>query len=89
MTVYEEIQAERAYQDKKWGHEIDDTKNTPWTWSSYIGQYSTKWMVGTFPPLSKFVDDFRSKMIKVAAIAVAAVESIDRQRANSSKAFFE
>lgn len=90
MSVYEEIKKEREYQDGKWGHETDDTLNTPWMWVSYITAYSTKWMKGTFAPLSKEIsDDFRTKMIKTAAIAVAAVESIDRQRVEKSKAFFE
>ncbi len=89
-SVYDEIRAERAYQDGKWGHNVDDTMNTPWMWVSYIAAYATKWMVGTFAPLSPdTVDDFRKKMIKTAAICVAAVESLDRQRKNSGKAFFE
>lgn len=89
-NIYDEIRKEREYQDGKWGHETDDTLNTPWMWASYIGQYATKWMSGTFAPLGRDVtDNFRTCMIKVAAIAVAAIESIDRQRHDGGTTFFE
>lgn len=90
MSVYDEIKNEREYQTHKWGNNVDDTLNTPWMWSAYIAQYATKWMAGGFLPLpSMNVDVFRNSMIKVAAIAIAAVESIDRQRAANSKTFYE
>jgi hypothetical protein len=90
MSVYDEIKKEREYQDGKWGHETDDTLNTPWMWASYIGQYATKWMRGEFLPVSvDTTNTFRTCMIKVAAIAVAAIESIDRQRASAVKTFYE
>jgi len=89
MNIYEEIKNERSYQDTKWGHVADDTLNTPWMWSSYIAQYATKWMAGTFLPLSSnTVDDFRKSMVKVASLAIAAIESIDRQRNSDNKITF-
>ena len=88
--VFEAIVDERVYQDNKFGTTIDDTTNTPWMWASYVNNYSTKWMNGEFAPLdSATVDAFRQSMIKTAALAVAAVESVDRQRAAAGKAFFE
>lgn len=91
MTIYDEIKAEREYQDKRWGHELDDKYNTPWMWVAYITLYATKWMTGTFTPLEgAVVDKFRRVMIQVAALAVAAVESLDRQRAGPERrAFYE
>ena len=90
MSIYDEIKAERDYQDERWGHDIDDAFNTPWMWCAYIVQYATKWMVGTFAPLGqKTVDDFRTKMVKTAALAIAAIESIDRQREHDGKTFYE
>lgn len=87
--ILSEILSERKYQDDKWGTEVDDTKNTPWMWAAYISQYATRWMAGTFLPLKRDVtDDFRTCMVKVATIAVAAIESIDRQRAGTWKATF-
>ena len=90
MNIYDEIQKEREYQDGQWGHKTDDTQNTPWMWAAYIALYSTKWMVGTFAPLGpKVTDDFRAKMVKTAALAIAAIESIDRQRAVAGRTFYE
>lgn len=88
--IFAEIETERAYQQKRWGDRTDDTLNTPWMWTAYIAQYATKWMAGTFSPLAKpNVDDFRAKMLKTASIAIAAVESIDRQRAEDGRTFYE
>lgn len=90
MNVYDEIRVEREYQDKRWGHVADDTLNTPWMWVAYIAAYSTKWMVGSFLPLHKdVVVAFRVAMVKTAAIAIAAVESLDRQREKNGQPFYE
>lgn len=90
LDIYAEIRAERDYQDKRWGTKTDDTLNTPWMYVAYITQYAGRWMQGTFMPLScETTDRFRESMIKVAAIAIAAVESLDRQRAENGAAFYE
>lgn len=90
MSVLDEIAAERRHQDQKWGHRIDDNVNTPWHWGTYLSQYATKWQIGSFAPLNhRLVEDFRRRMIQVAAIAIAAVESLDRQRAEKGNAFYE
>jgi len=90
MSVYDEIKKERDYQEERWGHDLDDSRNTPWMWAAYIGQYATRWMVGSFAPLKREVtNDFRTCMIKVATLAIAAVESLDRQREKDETAFYE
>lgn len=90
MTIYEEIQNERDYQINRWGNEIDDLVNNPWMWTAYITQYAGKWLSGAFLPFSKEGTDlFRTSMIKVAAIAIAAVESLDRQRNENGSTFYE
>lgn len=90
MNIYDEIKQEREYQEAKWGNDLDDNKNTPWMWAAYIGQYATRWMVGSFLPLKTSVtDEFRKCMIKVATLAIAAIESIDRQRENNGSTFYE
>lgn len=88
-SIYAEIEKERKYQEDKWGIEVDDTKNTPWMWVNYITKYSTQWLTGIFTTPTRSVDLFRLSMIKVATIAVAAVESLDRQRNRNGKAFYE
>jgi hypothetical protein len=88
-SIFKEINTERTYQTDKWGVEADDTLNTPWMWVSYITQYATKWMTGLFTIPSSSADMFRVCMIKTASTAIAAVESLDRQRARAGKAFYE
>ena len=39
--------------------------------------------------LDDTVDAFHIMMIKTASLCIAAIESIDRQRANSGKTFYE
>lgn len=65
MKLFEEIEAERVYQDKKWGGPRFDDANTREDWIRYIIEYATG-VRGT---------DIRSRMIKCAALAIAAIES--------------
>lgn len=74
--VLEEVAKERAYQDSKWGEPFDD-KNSPYNWMGYISHYGGRNLCGN--PDDVLQKRFRIDMIKVAALAVAAVESIDRQ----------
>jgi hypothetical protein len=88
--LIEVLKAGRQYQVNKWGVKADDSLNTPWMWAAYISQYATKWMRGSFLPLQRDVtDEFRKCMIKVASLAIAAVESIDRQRVTEQATFYE
>lgn len=70
MSIYEEIKAERDYQDKKWGTAFDDT-NTTEQWVFYI--------VGYLGNLYRNRQPFRVVMLKVAALAVASIEAYDRK----------
>lgn len=89
-NIFEEIRRERQHQVERWGNDVDDSVNTPWMWASYIAQYATSWMRGTFAPIDRTVTDaFRQSMVKVATLAVAAIESIDRQRNKQGTTFFE
>lgn len=88
--IIQEILSERYYQEERWGNDTDDAVNTPWMWAAYISGYATKWMVGTFLPLeTTVVDSFRTCMVKVATLAVAAIESVDRQRKEKGITFYE
>jgi hypothetical protein len=79
-TVSEDVLRERLYQDKQWGHEVDDTQNTPWMWTAYLCSYATKWMKDPFKFTREDTDEFYDRMIQTAAIAAAAAESVVRQR---------
>lgn len=76
-NVLAEIGRERIYQDKKWGTDADDKYNGPMQWTGYITYYATSWFAGGYPPYNK--EAFRTAMVKVAALAVAAIEQIDRK----------
>lgn len=72
VNIFDAIHREREYQDFKWGHKFDD-KNTANDWLAYIAGYLGKaltrpWDRGTF----------FTGLVKVAALCVAALETLDR-----------
>ena len=71
--IFTAISAERNYQDSLWGTTFDD-QNSPNDWASYILRYTSR---GCDFNLTS--QDFKSAMIKVAALAVAAIESVERK----------
>lgn len=81
--IYEEIRKEREYQIAKWGNDKDDELNNPNDWVAYITHHSSRWFPGGFRPYDReTLEVFRKQMIKVATLAVAAIESHDRKMAN-------
>ena len=72
QEIFDEIETERAYQDDKWGNEFDD-QNTANDWVTYITNYATQ-----AAPLKFNKDNFETKMRKVAALAIAAIETSRR-----------
>lgn len=88
--ILNEIADERTYQEGRWGNNADDELNEPNDFIAYMNAYSTRWFPGGFAPYTpETVDAFRKSMIKTAAIAVAAVESLDRQRDEAGHTFYE
>jgi hypothetical protein len=77
MSIYDEIKAERKRQDSKWGGPAeDDAKKGLKAWCADIEAYNT-WanqMARMGSP-----EKYRRRMMQVAALAVAACESYDRQ----------
>jgi hypothetical protein len=71
-AVFGEITAERTYQDSKWGGKPHDDTQLPEDWQKYIIEYA-----GGTGRASTY--EFRKRMVKVAALAVAAIESLDRK----------
>ncbi len=76
--IFAEINAERQYQEDKWGNDNDDKLNTPFHWVTWVTQELTRFTNGTWNPP---VANFRKAMVKTAAVAVAAIESVDRKSA--------
>lgn len=75
MTV-KEIQAEREHQQRRFDTSNDDAW-TPGEWAALIAHFSTRHVVGDLKKID--IALFRSDMVKVGALALACVESIDRK----------
>lgn len=73
QTIFNEIEREREYQDKKWGGaQQDDTEQSVGDFLRYILEYSQ----GLGRATSY---DVRTRMVKTAALAVVLIEKLDRQ----------
>ena len=73
-SVYHELRNERHYQVIVKGYDADfDDMNTERDWMDFITEYNSG--------ISSRTKDkpFRKRMLKVAALAIAAIESHDRQ----------
>jgi hypothetical protein len=76
FKVLSEIHDERSRQDEKWGGSAHDDWHDKEDWIMFIKHY----LSGADLPMN----NFREEMVKIAALAVAAIESYDRknQKAN-------
>lgn len=71
-VVFAQIDRERTYQNTKWGTTFDD-RNTVNDWVTYINQYA-----GDAARMNMDAVEVRTKLVKVASLAVAAIETCDR-----------
>lgn len=77
--ILAEVERERVRQIEKWGVTADDAKNSPNDWVAYMAHHSTRWFSGSFPPHNRStLEVFRQQMVKVATLAVAAIEWVDK-----------
>lgn len=81
--ILEQIRCERDYQDGKWGKEFDD-KNTINDWAAYINIYLSHSTVMGATPLEQ-----RNALLKVAALAVAALETDSRNEGLAKRHYDE
>ena len=81
--IFKEIDAERKKQEKKWGNDFDD-KNTGNDWIAYITSYLGKGL--TYPWDGH---RYRTRMVQVAALAVAAIENYDRLNGEIAKRHYD
>ena len=72
--IFAEIEAERERQDKRWGGLAHDQGHVVKEWVGFICEYAAK--------AGKLLtwEDCRYRLIQVAALAVAAIESTDKLR---------
>lgn len=74
--LFGEISRERALQDEEWGGAEHDDEHEPLNWARFIRKQCR---IMENPPESGIVGGYESRMIKVAALALAAVESHRRK----------
>lgn len=72
-TIIQEILSEREYQDNKWGGEAHDDTHQSHDWVAFIIKHMGKAITWPWDG-----ERFRAQMIRVAALALAAVEWYDR-----------
>ena len=71
MSIYDEIADERAAQDKQWGGPDHDDQHIGADWREYREKFEDRAFFG-------YGATRREALIKIAALAVAQIESIDR-----------
>ena len=72
MSVLDEIKSEREHQDEIWGGPEHDDRHPLYKWFSFIGKRFWQLGKGSLPQT-------RRLFIEIAALAVAAIESLDRK----------
>lgn len=73
-NVFEAILRERDRQDKQWGGAKHDDRHPASAWASYRGKFENRQQrCSDDPPLQ------RAQLVKIAALCVAQIESIDRK----------
>ncbi len=76
-----EVTNERMVQDQEWGIKRDDS-HSEWGWIALLTRHAG---LAVNDGLEKDVGRFRKQMVRVAAIAIAAVEAFDRKTQVSEK----
>ena len=67
-----DVMAERNRQDAQWGGPEHDDCHSPGEWLQYIDHQKSL-------ALKKDDAEYRSRMVKIAALALAAIDSNDRK----------
>lgn len=80
IEILEEIKKERDFQDNKFGGEETDDLKSLGEWILLLNKYIGK-AICSFDLFDKnsIYKTYRFNMIKVAAVSIAAIESIDRK----------
>lgn len=78
--VVAEVMAERDRQDRKWGGATHDRVHSPADWNRYIREHEVRAESVLAGEPIRDGDKWRQQMIRVAALAVAAIEAHDLTR---------
>lgn len=79
MRLFGEIHDERKRQDEQWGGPEHDDTNTVGRWIHLIRDQATRVLVADMTIIDPTAARRRARFVKIAALAVAAIESIDRK----------
>lgn len=71
--VFGEIRSERRRQDEQWGGPDHDDEHSPQEWAQFLHK---QWLAAAHE--AELGGDYRGRLVKIAALAVAAAESYDR-----------
>lgn len=76
-TVYDDVREERARQDAQWGGRAHDDAHTAADWRGYRMKFEDRaqWRI---PPAGRSTTG-RDALVKIAALAVAQIEALDRR----------
>jgi hypothetical protein len=79
QDIFNEIEAERHAQDQKWGGPDHDDRHGSYDWVAFVARdlglaVTRPWDAG----------EFRRRMLRVASLAVAAIEWADRAEARGT-----
>lgn len=78
-TIFGEIVEERNRQDRQWGGPDHDDFHDERDWLRYIRkQMAHAWRAA--PLVGELMTDYRRRLVKIAALALAAIESHDRRQ---------
>ncbi len=72
--IFHQIESERKRQDEQWGGPAHDDQHSADDWTGFITK-QMDWAEITPDPCER-----RERFLKIAALAIAAIESFDRQK---------
>jgi hypothetical protein len=75
--VMQDIAVERDTQDRQWGGASHDDTHVMADWHQYINYQSDKLLFEAIFPEPDLME-CRDRLVKIAALAIAAIDSIDR-----------
>ena len=76
--IFQAIIAERHAQDQQWGGLEHDDGHRPHVWENLIISHASRLTERIMDEFGHSAPDYRQRLVKIAALAVAAVQSWDR-----------
>ena len=78
-NIFEEIEQERELQDKQWGGITHDDNHSFSDWIAFIVKHLGKAVLDYKQPAEVREGRFRYQMIRIAALAIAAIQATERR----------